>query len=290
MFVPDPATFTCPTLLLVFLFGLLILCNLLMATMKMCGFGLLHILHDGEDRLSFNADKESLSQVTLMSTHPEMCFPLATRLIDQVVETPLTGSNSSTNRAAFSGHSSGKWLLSGYFHNKNQVFRTIDGSCNTVDNRGQSLQPLARLLPPAYSDGVASPRTASVLSTSLPLPSARLVSRAVHPDIIAITDLTIFVMVWGQLMDHEMVSTPLPIVPRENENLITSFIDASTVYGSTQDKLDRLRDPQKPHLLRTTPDKFPPDNGLDDCVKRSDRDICFLAGTPNLLLVTDNLS
>nr|KAG5707334.1 hypothetical protein BaRGS_005301 [Batillaria attramentaria] len=65
--------------------------------MKMCGFGLLHILHDGEDRLSFNADKESRTVV---------------------VETPLTGSNSSTNRAAFSGHSSGKWLLSGYFHNK----------------------------------------------------------------------------------------------------------------------------------------------------------------------------
>ena len=35
----------------------------------------------------------------------------------------------------------------------NLLFRTADGSCNNQVTRGQSLQPLARLLPPDYDDG-----------------------------------------------------------------------------------------------------------------------------------------
>ena len=59
--------------------------------------------------------------------------------------------------------------------------------------------------------GVQSPRKFSVLGSNVPLPSARVISRTVHPDVISSTDLTILVMQWGQFMDHEMVSTPLPI-------------------------------------------------------------------------------
>ena len=35
----------------------------------------------------------------------------------------------------------------------NLLFRTADGSCNNQVTRGQSLQPLARLLLPDYDDG-----------------------------------------------------------------------------------------------------------------------------------------
>ena len=58
--------------------------------------------------------------------------------------------------------------------------------------------------------GVQSPRTRSVEDDKR-LPSARVVSRKVHPDKHLSTQFTIFVMQWGQFMDHEMVSTPLPI-------------------------------------------------------------------------------
>lgn len=33
--------------------------------------------------------------------------------------------------------------------------------------------------------------------------------------------------------------------PRENQNIITPYIDASTVYGSTLEKQQKLRDPDK---------------------------------------------
>ncbi|GFS20401.1 peroxidasin-like, partial [Elysia marginata] len=44
-----------------------------------------------------------------------------------------------------------------------------------------------------------------------PLPSPRVVSRMVHPDVEIASEFTIMLMQWGQIMDHDMVSTPLPI-------------------------------------------------------------------------------
>ena len=58
--------------------------------------------------------------------------------------------------------------------------------------------------------GVQSPRTRSVEGDK-ELPSARVVSRKVHPDKTDTTQFTILVMQWGQFIDHEMTSTPLPI-------------------------------------------------------------------------------
>ncbi|KAK7093679.1 chorion peroxidase-like [Littorina saxatilis] len=278
---------------------------------------------------------------SFMYTHPETCLPLVTGLIGDV-QTVQTFRNVTTVTRGSTRRSTNSFAARTYQVRNpcdtfvNLIFRTADGSCNNRLTRGQSLQPLDRLLPAVYSDGIQAPRVYSVLGNGRPLPSPRVVSRVVHPDKIAPTDLTIFVMQWGQFMDHEMVSTPLPIEdtrgtvqccganagpptglensecfpilfppgdpdfrgtcmefvrsqpkndsagnmisPRENENLITSFIDASTVYGSTQERQDELRDPVKRYLLRTTRDNFPPDNGIDDCVKRDANDICFLAG------------
>ena len=70
---------------------------------------------------------------------------------------------------------------------------------------------LTELLWPWTVAGLQAPRSFSVLGNHLPLPSPRLVSRAVHKDVIGTSHLTLLVMQWGQFMDHEMVSTPLPI-------------------------------------------------------------------------------
>ncbi|XP_070206507.1 salivary peroxidase/catechol oxidase-like [Littorina saxatilis] len=225
------------------------------------------------------------------------------------------------------------WLLpcGSYF---NLLFRTADGSCNHHLNYGQSVTPMTRCMPAAYDDGHQDPRTLSV--SGQPLPGARVVSRNVHPDKVATTDLTAFVMLWGQFADHDVILTPLPLqspntpihccganggpppssassecfpirfpngdpnfdgtckdfvrsapvtnnfgnilLPRENQNVVTSFFDGSSVYGSDQARQNQLKHPVDSHLLRTTTDNFPPHNGLNDCVQRNSKDICFLAG------------
>ncbi|XP_076452125.1 chorion peroxidase-like [Babylonia areolata] len=274
-------------------------------------------------------------------SHPESSLPLTSGLVQDAPSLPTSVIDLVTarNHGNFARFSSAA-VLKGLSHTCDtfltKLFRRADGACNNQDTRGQSLMPLARFMPPEYGDGVQSPRSSSVLSDTLALPSPRAVSRWVHRDLNATTQLSIFVMQWGQFMDHEMVSTPLPIedtrgvieccgpnggpplgnesseclpirfspgdpnfqgtctsfvrsqpfsdpdgniiLPRENINLITAFIDGSVVYGSTLERQDELRDSKKRYLLRTTEDDFPPDNGLEDCIKRDANDICFLAG------------
>ncbi|KAL8592239.1 hypothetical protein ACOMHN_030914 [Nucella lapillus] len=180
-------------------------------------------------------------------------------------------------------------------------FRTLDGTCNNVDNLGAANTRLKRLLPPVYDDGVESPRSCS--STGGPLRSARVISRRVLRDRRRRHNNTLLLMQWGQFLDHDMTLMPLPteriqeeggdpIVccgqfligvarplpeecfpitfqrdvdfagscmefvrtipamkldsadsnePREQVNSITAFIDASSVYGSSLEEEEELR-------------------------------------------------
>ena len=56
--------------------------------------------------------------------------------------------------------------------NRNDKFRTIDGSCNNLLNPkyGMSFTPVQRVLPPAYADGFMLPRARK---NGKPLPSTR---------------------------------------------------------------------------------------------------------------------
>ncbi|KAK7482540.1 hypothetical protein BaRGS_00026251, partial [Batillaria attramentaria] len=226
------------------------------------------------------------------SCHAETCLPLQSGLIKT---TPLLKSPEEITVKKRQEQTSSS-RFGRCFDFKKLPFRTADGSCNNYfTSHGESEQPLARLLPAQYGDSSFAPRKFSTVNPANPLPSPRDVSRAVHPDITATSQLTIMMMQWGQFIDHELVSTTASnwsvacpflchterasgAAPRENRNSVTSFLDASTVYGSTEERLASVRDEANPHLLKTTADNFPPDNGLDDCVKRDSNDICFLAG------------
>ncbi|XP_052759385.1 uncharacterized protein LOC113522388 [Galleria mellonella] len=94
--------------------------------------------------------------------------------------------------------------------NPDSPFRTYTGHCNNLrnPNLGKSLTTFARLLPPVYEDGVSRPRINSVTGT--PLPSPRIVSTVIHPDISNLhTRYTLMVMQFAQFLDHELTMTPI---------------------------------------------------------------------------------
>jgi len=155
--------------------------------------------------------------------------------------------------------------------------RTIDGTCNNISNMttaswGATDIELFRGMPAAYGmtdyynqmagAGRLTPRAISniVVAQSENMPSTR--------------GLSSLVFTWGQFLDHDIDLTPEghteyePILlpddetlftseipffrsepmtdtgmdnPRQQQNIITSWIDASNVYGSDQSRADWLR-------------------------------------------------
>jgi peroxidase len=88
-------------------------------------------------------------------------------------------------------------------------WRNLDGTCNNVENSlwGAANTAFQRTLLPNYSDGVWRPKVAKAGG---PLPSARLVSINIVPDVDAPSELdTHNVMQWGQFVDHDITHTPL---------------------------------------------------------------------------------
>lgn len=165
--------------------------------------------------------------------------------------------------------------------------RTIDGSGNNPldPEMGSAQSPLARRTTPGYADGVSIPSRPGA-------PSAREVSNAVAaqagpvPAARAVTD---FVWQWGQFLDHDLDLTegaepsepfdvPVPMgdpffdpfgtgtqviplnrsvydplcVPRQQLNQITTWIDASNVYGSDPVRALALRRNDGSGMLRTS--------------------------------------
>ena len=90
------------------------------------------------------------------------------------------------------------------------LWRTANGTCNNLDNPlwGAANTAFQRILLPEYSDGVWKGKSQSVTGGSLP--SARLVSINIVPDVDAPSELdTHHVMQWGQFVDHDITHTPL---------------------------------------------------------------------------------
>ena len=94
--------------------------------------------------------------------------------------------------------------------NKEDKYRSIDGSCNNLENPkfGQVLTPVQRILKNAYADGFFIPRKAK---NGRLLPSARIVSTK-------LTSIrrqknsginTILLMALGQFIDHDLDHVPM---------------------------------------------------------------------------------
>ncbi len=159
------------------------------------------------------------------------------------------------------------------------AFYSYDGTGNNVSNPswGAVGTALIRLAPAEYADGVSTPGGAN-------RPSPRVLSNVLSAqsvDEINDRNLTDFVYVWGQFLDHDITLSPsgtesLPITvptgdtsfdpastgtktmsfkrtiaaagtgtstanPREQVNTVTAYIDGSQVYGSDEARAKALR-------------------------------------------------
>ena len=90
-------------------------------------------------------------------------------------------------------------------------FRTIDGTCNSLDNplQGASNTAFRRLLSAVYEDGILTPvgHDQQVNGNPFvgPWPSARRVSELIVKDIPKLsTSVTHIFMIWGQFVDHDL--------------------------------------------------------------------------------------
>ncbi|MDQ8189308.1 peroxidase family protein [Roseibacillus persicicus] len=163
----------------------------------------------------------------------------------------------------------------------------IDGYGNNVENpfQGAAEQPFIRLVDPAYADGESEPSGAD-------RPNARAISNAIcaqsesMPNALGATD---YLWQWGQFLDHDIVETPtidpaepfnitipaddiwftpgseMPMnrsfyeehsSPREQINALTSYIDGSMIYGSTEARAYALRALDGSGRLRVTDSDF----------------------------------
>jgi len=191
--------------------------------------------------------------------------------------------------------------------------RTEDGADNNIANPafGMAGTTLSRLAPAEYADGVSELAGAT-------RPNPRAISNAVFEQAGSTSNAsgaTDMFWQWGQFLDHDIDLTPgadpvetakvavpagdphfdplstgaveigfdrstyaIGSQPRQQLNVITAFIDASNVYGSSKARADALRTLDGTGRLKTSPDNLLPFNtaGLENAGGTSPS--LFLAG------------
>lgn len=101
-----------------------------------------------------------------------------------------------------------------YRANRDLRYREIDGKCNHPKDYGSTMKPVKRYLRPHYQDaeGKDAPRIYSVMGDRF-LPSPRLISLNLFPDIPKVANTSRWTMQFGQLIDHDITSAPVPTGP-----------------------------------------------------------------------------
>lgn len=173
--------------------------------------------------------------------------------------------------------------------------RSIDGTGNNLANpaQGAAGTQLIRIAPSAYGDGISSPSgedrpNPRAISNALVAQNASILNSL---------GLSSWVFQWGQFVDHDLdltqlaypaqpLNIPIPagdpifdpgntgaanmafhrsafdpatgtVDPRQQVNSITSYLDASMVYGSDQARADALRTMSGGRLLTSGDDLLP---------------------------------
>ena len=91
-------------------------------------------------------------------------------------------------------------------------YRSYDGSCNNLENYwwGAAGSSYKRLLPPLYDDGLNKMRQRSTVVRNARLPSARLISLAVHRERPTKSIWTNLMSTFSQLLSHDLSHFDLP--------------------------------------------------------------------------------
>jgi len=182
------------------------------------------------------------------------------------------------------------WGNSIYSQNCKQAdFRSIDGACNNErqTNWGQAGNTFAREMPALYA--TSNPYGEMINNR----PNPRSISNSIFNQSASIPNrekLSSFVYTWGQFIDHDLDFTPtnseeranIPLPSneehfsndiaftrsavrtgtgifnnREHTNTITSWIDASQVYGSDEERASWLRTHKRGKLKVSTGNLLP---------------------------------
>lgn len=178
----------------------------------------------GRDDIAFSFTSDEFNGVTRDASG--RIRPRITRQFDSLTEAKLENAQSriylgihwrfDADQGIESGDAVADHVFANFFR-PGQEYRSVDGTGNNLQNRdwGSTDEQLARKSPAAYGDGVSTPAGAN-------RPSAREISNVLADHVDADTpndrDMTAYIYVWGQFLDHDLDLTT-SATPTESFNI-----------------------------------------------------------------------
>ncbi|PIO67353.1 heme peroxidase, partial [Teladorsagia circumcincta] len=169
------------------------------------------------------------------------------------------------------------------------IARTYTGHCNNVNHpqNGAVYEPLRRLLAPDYEDKISTPR---VSSTKAPLPSASDVAALFTPSPRGHASCSLMLAQWASFIYDDMAHVATNQLVKGK---VSGYIDASQIYGSTQEIVDKMRSFKDGllnlRILSASHGGLPQDDTDEDCKNRSPTSQpCFLAGSSRINFLPSN--